>query len=322
MLKFILHRLVQGVPVLFLLITLTFFMVRLAPGDPFTQERQVSEQVRQRLLAHYHLDKPLAEQYVRYWGSLLRGDLGPSFKHEGRTVNEMIAESFPVSLELGCWALVIALGLGVPAGIIAALRKNTWLDYAPMGGAMMGICLPTFVIGPMLALVFGLLLGPWMRQHFGFSFPVSGWSFWTDGDAFRWQDRVLPAFTLGLGYAAYIARLTRGGMLEVLSSDFIRTARAKGVPEYLVILRHALRGGISPVLAYLGPALAGLISGAFITEQIFQIPGLGRHFVNAALSRDYSMILGSVIFFAVLIVVANLVVDVTQAALNPRLRVQ
>lgn len=319
MFKFILNRLLQAIPVLLVIVTMTFFMVRLAPGDPFSQERAVSPQIREAMMEQYGLNDPLHVQYFRYLGNLLRGNLGPSFKHEGRTVNEMIGESIGVSFELGFWALLFALCLGIPAGLIAALRRNTWLDYVPMSASMIGICLPTLVVGPILALVFGLLLGPWMMGTFGFRLPVSGWSFWSD-DNFQWQHRVLPAVTLGLSYAAYIARLTRAGMLEILSSDFIRTARAKGVPGWRVILHHSLRGGLLPVVSFLGPALASLLSGAFITEMIFQIPGLGRHFVNAALNRDYTMVLGTVTLFAALIVLANLIVDIVQVLMNPRLR--
>lgn len=319
MLKPILNRLGQAVIVLLVTITLTFFLVRLAPGDPFSSERAVTPQIREAMMRQYELDKPLVIQYFHYLGKLLSGDLGPSFKHEGRTVNEMIGESIGVSFELGIWALLFAILLGVPAGMIAALKKNSFLDYVPMTASMIGICLPTMVVGPILALTLGLLLGPWMQTTLGFRLPVSGWSFWSD-PGFQWEHRVLPAITLGLAYAAYIARLTRAGMLEILSADFIRTARAKGVPEASVILKHSLRGGLLPVITFLGPAIASLLSGAFITELIFNIPGLGRHFVNAALSRDYTMILGTVTLFTVLIVLANLAVDIVQVMLNPRQR--
>jgi len=304
MFKFIFQRTLQSIPVLFIIVTVTFLMVRSVPGGPFTQERQVSPQIIERMNAYYGLNDPLPVQYVNYLKNvILRGDLGPSFRNEGRTVNEMIGEAFPVSLQLGGLALLIAIGLGVPAGLIAAIKRNTFLDYGPMSLAMVGICLPTFVVGPLLALVFGLQLG-W--------FNVSGW--------FSWQDRILPASTLGLYYAAYFARLTRGGMLEVLGQDFIRTARAKGVSETTVIFKHALKGGLLPVITFLGPAIAGLLSGSFVVELVFQIPGLGRHFVNSALNRDYSLVLGTVLFYAVLIIVMNLLADIVQVLLNPKLR--
>lgn len=303
MLVFILKRVLGTIPVLFIVAALTFFMSRAAPGGPFDQERKVSSEILERIEEYYGLNDPLPVQFFSYLANLLKGDLGPSFRNEGRTVNELIGEAFPVSVELGLLALLIALSLGIPAGILAAVKRNTALDYAPMSLAMVGICLPTFVMGPILALVFGLWLG-W--------FNVSGW--------FTWNDRVLPSLTLGLFYAAYVARLTRGGMLEVLSQDFIRTARAKGLPEWRVVLGHSLRGGLLPVVSFLGPAMAGLISGSFVVETIFQIPGLGRHFVNAAFNRDYTMIMGTVLFYATLLIIMNLLVDIVQVLLNPKLK--
>jgi oligopeptide transport system permease protein len=303
MLRFIVKRILQTIPVLFVLITLTFFMIRLAPGGPFSAERNVPPEVLRNLEAHYGLDKPLLHQYFDYLGKIVRGDLGPSFKHPTRTVNELIAESFPVSLELGFYSLLVALAIGLVAGIIAALRPNTATDYVPMSLAMLGICLPTFVLGPILILIFGLYLG-W--------FNASGW--------FNPSDRVLPALTLGGAYAAYVARLTRGGMLEVLSQDFIRTARAKGASTSRIVLRHALKGGLLPVIAFLGPATAGLITGSFVVETIFQIPGLGQFFVRAALNRDYTLVLGTVLFYATVIIFLNLLVDVIQVWINPKLR--
>ncbi|NDV60947.1 ABC transporter permease [Puniceicoccales bacterium CK1056] len=302
MFKFIAKRLVQAVVVLFVIITVTFFMVRFAPGDPFSAERKMPEHIKQRLMAHYGLDQPVMVQYANYLGQLVKGDLGPSFT-ETRSVNQILAASFPVSFELGAWALLISLGIGLPIGIVAAVYRNTLADYVPMSLAMIGICLPTFVLGPILALVFGVWLG-W--------FNVSGW--------FVPADRVLPALTIGLVYAAVIARITRGGMLEVLSQDFIRTAVAKGVPFWRVIVFHTLKGGLLPVVTFLGPALAGIISGSFVVETIFQIPGMGREFVSSAFDRDYTLVLGTVILYAVLITAANLLVDIVQVILNPRLR--
>ena len=303
MTKFVFFRILQTIPVLLVIVAITFFMVRAAPGGPFSGERRVSPQILEKMNEHYGLNDPPLVQFWKYLSKLVRLDLGPSYKHEGRTVNELIGESFPVSLELGFYALMIALALGMPAGMLAALKQNSMLDYLPMSIAMVGICLPTFVMGPILVLIFGLELG-W--------FHVSGW--------FTPHDRVLPAMTLGLYYAAYIARLTRGGMLEILSQDFIRTARAKGVPEFQVILKHATKGGLLPVVLFLGPAFAGLISGSFVVETIFQIPGLGRHFVNAAFNRDYTMVLGTVLFYATLLIFMNLLVDIVQVILNPRLK--
>ena len=303
MIRFILHRLLGTVPVLLIIVTVTFFMTRLAPGNPFSGERNLPPEIQQALDAHYGFDKPLFTQYLVYLGHLARGDLGPSTKYEGYTVNEIIATAFPVSLELGCYALAIALTLGLAAGILAAWRRNTATDYAAMGFAMAGICVPTFVMGPLLVLLFGLTLG-W--------FNASGWD--------TPRDRVLPALTLGLYYAAYVARLARGGMLEMLSQDFIRTARAKGASGARILFRHALKGGLLPVVSFLGPAAAGLISGSFVMETIFQIPGLGKHFITSAFNRDYTMVLGTVFFYATLIILLNLLVDIVQVWLNPKLR--
>jgi oligopeptide transport system permease protein len=302
MFKFIARRIVQSILVIFIIITVTFFMVRFAPGDPFSAERKMPEHIKERLMAHYGLDQPLMVQYGNYLSQLIQGDLGPSFT-ETRSVNQILAATFPVSLELGSWALLIALGIGLPVGILAAVFRNTLADYIPMSMAMVGICLPTFVLGPILALVFGVWLG-W--------FNVSGW--------FVPSDRVLPALTIGLVYAAVIARITRGGMLEILSQDFIRTAQAKGVPFIRIILLHTLKGGLLPVISFLGPALAGIISGSFVVETIFQIPGMGREFVSSAFDRDYTLVLGTIILYAVLITAANLLVDIVQVVLNPRLR--
>ncbi|HZP61047.1 MAG TPA: ABC transporter permease subunit [Opitutaceae bacterium] len=303
MLRFIARRILETIPVLFVIVTVTFFMIRFVPGGPFTAEKAVTPEILRNLEAHYGLDQPLWKQYFNYLGSLLHGDLGPSFKYPNRTVNEIIAEKLPVSIELGTEALLVALVLGLTAGVFAAARRNSWLDYGASGLAMVGICVPTFVMGPLLVLVCAI--------HFGW-FNASGW--------YTPADRVLPALTLGGYYAAYIARLTRGGMLEVLNQDYIRTARAKGASELRIIFRHALRGGLLPVVAFLGPGIADILTGSFVIETIFQIPGLGREFVTSAFNRDYTLITGTVILYAALIIALNLVVDVVQVWLNPKLR--
>ncbi len=303
MFRFIARRLLETIPVLLIIITATFFMIRFVPGGPFTSEKAVSPEIKANLEAHYGLDKPLYQQYFDYLGSLLQGDFGPSFKYPNRTVNEIIADKLPVSLELGLTSLTVALVLGITLGVTAAVKRNTWLDYFCSSVAMTGICIPTFVLGPLLVLVFAIHLG-W--------FNASGW--------YTSYDRVLPAATLGLVYSAYVARLTRGGMLEVLNQDYIRTARAKGASEIRVIFGHALRGGLLPVVSFLGPAIAGILTGSFVIETIFQIPGLGREFVNSAFNRDYTLVLGTVILYASLIIVLNLVVDVVQVWLNPKLK--
>jgi oligopeptide transport system permease protein len=303
MFRFIARRLLETIPVLLIVATGTFFMIHIAPGGPFSKEKAVTPEIEKALKAHYGLDKPLVSQYFDYMGKLFRGDLGPSFKYPNRTVNELIADTFPVSLQLGALGLAIALIIGVTAGIIASIRKNSMFDYGAMSLAMVGICLPTFVLGPILVLIFAIDLG-W--------FNASGWDFA--------RDRVLPALTLGFYYAAYVARLTRGGMLEILSQDFIRTARSKGASTTRVLTRHALRGGILPVVSFLGPAAAGIITGSFVVETIFNIPGLGRFFVTSAFNRDYTTVLGTVLFYATLIIVFNLLVDIIQVWLNPKLK--
>lgn len=306
MLRFILSRLLQAVPVIFIVITATFFLVRAAPGGPFDDEKVVIPEVKRALEAQYKLDLPLHEQYFAYLSDLAQGDLGPSFKYPGRSVNEILFSGLPITAELGFYALCIALVIGVSAGVFASLKPNTRQDYIPMTLAMIGICMPSFLLGPLLVLVFGIYL-EWL--------PISGWGAIPG-------DKILPSITLGSAYAAYIARLSRAGMLEVLSQDYIRTARAKGLPEWQVIVKHALRGGLIPVIAFLGPAFAGLLAGSFVVETIFQIPGLGRFYVQAAFNRDYTMILGTTVFLSTLIVVFNLLSDVLAAWLNPRLRGQ
>jgi len=314
-LRFVLHRLLQLVPVLFCIVTLSFFMLRAAPGGPFTQEKAVSAEVLRNLEKFYGLDQPLPVQYLTYLRNVvLHGDLGPSFKHTNRTVNEIIADKLPESLELGALALGVALLVGLPLGVVAAVKRNTWLDYLCTATGLVGVCVPTFVLGPLLALFFGIRLG-WVS--------VSGWTSW-DPQAYPLSEiigvRILPAVTLGFVYAAYLMRLTRGGMLEVLSQDYIRTARAKRASETRIVFRHALRGGLLPVVAFLGPAIAGIMTGSFVIETIFQIPGLGREFVNSAFNRDYTLVLGLVILYATFIVVLNLVADVVQVWLNPKLK--
>ncbi len=306
MLRFALNRLLQAIPVLLIVISATFLLVHSAPGGPFSADKAVPPEVIKALEAQYNLDQPLWQQYVSYLGDVLKGDFGPSFKYSGRTVNELIAAGLPATAELALYAMLVALVIGISAGVIAAMRPNSMQDYVPMSAAMLGICMPSFLLGPLLVLVFGIHL-EWL--------PVSGW-----GDIPG--DKIMPSITLGTGYAAYIARLSRGGMLEVLSQDYIRTARAKGLSERLIIFKHALRGGLIPVVAFLGPAFAGLLGGSFVVETIFQIPGLGRFYVQAAFNRDYTMILGMTIFFATLIILFNLLSDMLAIWLNPKLRQQ
>ncbi|WOJ92107.1 ABC transporter permease subunit [Congregibacter variabilis] len=304
--RFISVRLLQAIPVLLAVITVTFFLIRVAPGGPFDSEKAVIPEVKAALEKQYRLDLPLFQQYTAYLGDLASGEFGPSFKYPGRSVNELIGAGLPVTAELGFYALLVAVLIGGLAGVIASLRPNTAQDYIPMSLAMIGICMPSFLLGPLMVLLFGIEL-EWL--------PVSGW-----GDIPG--DKILPSITLGAGYAAYIARLSRAGMLEVMSQDYIRTARAKGLPEWQVVTKHALRGGLMPVVTFLGPAFAGLLAGSFVVETIFQIPGLGRFYVQAAFNRDYTMILGTTVFISTLIVLFNLLSDIMAAWMNPRLRHQ
>lgn len=306
MLRFALGRLLQAIPVLLVVITMTFMLVHSAPGGPFSADKAVPAEVLEALEAQYNLNQPLWQQYISYLGDVLQGDLGPSFKYPGRSVNELIYSGLGTTAELGFYAMMVAIFIGVIAGVTASMRPNTAQDYVPMTAAMIGICMPSFLLGPLLVLIFGIHL-EWL--------PVSGWN-QIPGD------KILPAITLGTGYAAYIARLSRGGMLEVLSQDYIRTARAKGLSEFLIIGKHALRGGLIPVVAFLGPAFAGLLGGSFVVETIYQIPGLGRFYVQAAFNRDYTMILGTTVFFATLIILFNLLSDMLAVWLNPKLRQQ
>ena len=299
----IIKRLLQAIPTLWVIATATFILLQLIPGGPFDTEKDISEEVQSLINAHYGLDLPIQEQYFRFISQRLQGNFGPSYKYAGWDVDEIIIQSFPVSLELGFYALLFALALGTPIGVIAAIRHKKPSESALMSLAMVGICLPSFVLGPILILVFSMELG-W--------FNPSGWN--------HPGDRVLPTITLGLFYAAYIARLSRSGMLDVMRMDYIRTAQAKGLKGRVIILRHALRTALYSVVAYLGPAVAGLISGSFVVETIFFIPGLGSFFVNSALNRDSTMVMGTVLFYAVLILILNLIVDLVQLWMNPRTR--
>ena len=304
MISLILRRFLAALPVLLVVITVTFFMVHSAPGGPFDADKAVSKEVLEQLNSRYNLNEPVWKQYFIYLSNVVQGDFGPSFRYPSRSVTELILTGLPITFELALYSIIFAVFLGVSAGLISGLKPNTSYDYIPMTIAMAGICIPSIILGPSLSLIFGITL-QWV--------PVSGW-----GDIPG--DKILPVITLGTAYAAYCARLTRGGMLEVLNQDFIRTARAKGLSETRVVLVHALRGGLTPVVAFLGPAMAGLLAGSFVVETVFGIPGLGRFYVEAAFNRDYTMILGTTIFFSSLIILFNLLADVIASALNPKLR--
>lgn len=307
MFAYAVRRLLSAIPTLFIIITLAFFMMRLAPGGPFDREKQLPPEIEANILRAYNLDKPVHEQYFDYLKNIIRGDFGPSYKYLDFTVTDLILTGFPVSLRLGLYAIILAVVVGVSAGTFAALKQNSTLDYLVMAFAMTGIVIPNFVMAPLLALVFGVYLS---------LLPVAGWG---EG-ALKYQ--LLPVITLALPQIAYIARLTRGSMVEVMNSNFIRTARAKGLAEKIVVVRHALRGGLLPVVSYLGPATAAVITGSVVIESIFDVPGIGRYFVNGALNRDYPVVMGVVIFYAVLIIVLNLLVDLVYGFLDPRVKVE
>jgi oligopeptide transport system permease protein len=301
---YILKRALSLVPTLFLVVTLVFFLVRLAPGGPFDSERAAPPESIAALNAKFKLNDPISKQYRDFVADLvLRGDLGPCFKYPGRTVNEIIAQSLPVSMHLGLFAMLLALAIGIPAGVVGATRQNSMADHGAMGVAMLGISIPRFVVAPILVLAFSLSL---------FILPVARWE--------SWRHMVLPVFCAGLPTAAYIARLTRAGMLDVIRSDYVLTARAKGLSERTVILRHALRGGLLPVVSFLGPGFSGLLVGSLVIERIFDIPGMGRYFVEAALNRDYNLVMGVTLVYGTLLMTLNAVVDVAYAWLDPRVK--
>lgn len=305
MLRYALLRILGAIPTLLLVIVLAFLMVHAAPGGPFDSERVLSADVAANIEAAYHLDEPLVRQFQRYLSGLLRGDLGPSYRYRDYDVSELIRRGFPISLQLGALAMALALILGVSIGTVAALRKNTLFDRVVMSFAMTGISIPVFVVAPLLVLLFAVKLH-WLP---------AGWSGSAGGAKF-----VLPVITLALPQIAYIARLTRASMIDVLGRDFIRTARAQGLGAMTVVRLHALRPAMLPVLSYMGPAIAAILTGSVVVEEVFSIPGLGLSFVRGALNRDYTLVLGIVIFYATLIISLNLVVDILYSVIDPRVR--
>lgn len=305
MLRFIIRRIIIIVPMLFIVVSLTWMLVRLAPGNFYSGEKKLAPAIENNLREKYGLNKPWHVQYRRVLWNIARFDFGTSLKYEGQTVNQILWRALPVSAALGLSAYLIALLVGITLGTFAALRQNSWVDYGSMAIAMLGISIPNFVLGPLLVLLFSLTL---------FWFPPALW------DGFPSRSIVLPALTLSAIYIAYIARLTRSGMLEVLRSDYIRTARAKGLSERQVVTRHALRGGLLPVVSFSGPALAFLVTGTVVVEKIFALPGLGNYFINACLNRDEPLIIGIVAFIAVTVLVFNLLVDISYALIDPRIR--
>ncbi|WLQ12517.1 oligopeptide ABC transporter permease OppB [Hahella aquimaris] len=305
MLNYFIRRVLASIPTLLIVITIAFFMMRIAPGGPWDKERSLPPEIEANIMKAYDMDKPLVEQYFIYLGKILVGDFGPSYKFRDFSVTDLLMGGFPASLQIGGMAIVLAVIFGTLFGAMAALRKNSAADYSVMTMAMTGIAIPNFVMAPVLTLIFGVYLS-WL--------PVAGWG---DGS---FQYKVLPVLALALPQIAYIARLTRGSMIEVLHSNYIRTARAKGLRERLVLLRHALKGAMLPVVSYLGPATAAVITGSVVIETIFDIPGIGRYFIQGALNRDYPLVMGTVIFYGVLIIVLNLIVDMLYGLLDPKVR--
>ena len=305
MLSYAVRRLLEAIPTLLVIVALSFFLMHSAPGGPFDSERVLPPEIEANLKAAYNLDKPVWQQFAIYLGNALQGDFGPSFTYKDFSVSELISTGFPVSLKLGLSAVTLAVIIGCTLGILAAMRQNTKTDYTVMGFAMVGITIPNFVMAPLLTLVFGIYLG---------LLPVAGLG---DGSI---RNLVLPVVALALPQIAIVSRLTRGGMIEVLRSNFVRTAHAKGLPEHLIITRHTLRAALLPVVSYLGPAIAGLVTGSVVIEQIFGLPGIGRYFVQGAINRDYTLVMGTVITYGSLIVLMNLVVDLVYGLMDPRVR--
>ncbi|EIM74361.1 binding-protein-dependent transport system inner membrane protein [Nitratireductor aquibiodomus RA22] len=303
MLGYAVRRLLGAIPTLFLIVTFAFFLMRVAPGGPFDRERTLEAKVLENLNRVFHLDKPVWEQYFYYLGNLARGDLGPSFIYRDFSVQQLLGNGLPVSIQLGGMALLVALLIGCVLGSIAALRQNSWIDYSVIAVATFGITVPNFVVAPLLSLIFGV----WFSL-----LPAGGWN--------SPESMVLPVITLALPQVAIIARLIRGSMIEALRSDHVRTARAYGLPTRMIVVVHALRAACLPVISYLGPAAAALLTGSVVVETIFGLPGIGRYFVQGALNRDYTLVMGTVIIIAVFVVVFNLIVDLLYAALDPRVR--
>jgi oligopeptide transport system permease protein len=305
MVRYFLTRLATAIPTLFIIVTITFFVMRAAPGGPFDQEQTLPPEILSNLQTAYGLDRPVWRQYLQYLASLSHGDFGPSFKYKDFTVTELIAGGFPVTLKLGTAAIALALALGIPLGVLAALHRHSVLDRAAISLAVLGVAIPSFVVLPMLALLFGVYLH-WL--------PVAGW------DPGSLKPLVLPTIALALPPLAYIARLTRGSLLEVLHAPFIRTARAKGLPLRTVILRHAMRPALAPVASYLVPAVAAIMTGSLVVESIAGLPGIGRYLVQGAVNRDYTLVLGMVVIYSALLIAMGLLVDLLYAWLDPRVR--
>ncbi|HAS4341946.1 TPA: oligopeptide ABC transporter permease OppB [Vibrio cholerae] len=305
MLKFIAKRIFEAIPTMLVLITISFFLMRYAPGNPFSSERPLPPEVMANINAKYGLDKPVSEQYLTYLTNIVQGDFGPSFKYKDYTVNELIASALPVSVKIGLAAFVFTVIMGVTVGTIAALKQNTWIDYTIMSTAMLGVVMPSFVLAPVLIYIFAIQFS---------LFPAGGWQ---DGG---FEYMALPVLGMSLLYVATFARITRGSMIETLNSNFIRTARAKGLSYGYIVVKHALKPALLPVVSYMGPAFVGIITGSVVIETIFGLPGIGKLFVNAAFNRDYSLVMGVTILIGFLFILFNAIVDILLAYIDPKIR--
>lgn len=305
MFSFIVKRVLLSIPTLLLLVIISFALMHMAPGTPFTGERALPPQILHNIMHEYHLDKPLWQQFLYYVNNLLHGDLGPSFRYQDFTVNQLLAQSMPVSIEIGCLAFVVAIVFGIGTGIIAALRQNSWLDYIVMSVSMIGIVLPSFVIAPLMVLIFAVWLH-WL--------PAGGWH------ATNWHYIIMPVIAMAFMYVTSVARIMRGSLIETLNSPYIRTARAKGLPSWYIILRHALKPALLPIISYLGPAFVGIITGSVVVETVFGLPGVGQFFVQGAINRDYSLVLGLTLMIGVLTIFFTVLVDILYAFVDPRVR--
>ncbi len=305
MIIFVAKRLLSAVPTLLALMTLTFFIMKIVPGGPFDEEKALPPEIKANLDAKYHFNEPMWKQYARYLGDVSHGDFGPSYRYlGGRTVNDIISEALPVSMELGFYAIVFSIAIGIPVGVLSAYKKNSWLDFSAMFWAMAGVSLPNFLVASILVLVFSVHLG-WLPP-----------ALWED-----WRSAILPVLTLSVRPLALIARLTRASMLEALATDYVRTAQAKGLGMVSILFKHALKNALVPVVTLTGPLVAAVITGSFVVEFFFAIPGLGKHFVSAVTDRDYPLIMGVTMVYGVIVIAANLIVDLMYAWIDPRIRV-
>ncbi len=322
MTAYVIRRLLYSIPVLFCIILVTFVLARSLPGGPFDRagDKTLPESIRQNLEAKYGLDRPAHVQFGNYLADIVRGDLGPSYSYRGRSVNQIMSESLPISLQLGLLSILLAIIIGVPAGIFAALRQNTWIDYSSSFVAILGVSIPNIVLGPLLIYIFAVQLGWLPAARWGANYKEFYFGWFPPMTVDFWRHAILPVITLGTAFSATFARLTRASLLQTIREDYIRTARAKGLNEYGVIMRHAMKNSMIPVVTVFGPLLIGVVTGSFVVERIFGIPGMGEFFVTSVTNRDYPIVLGTTLIYSVGLVLANIGVDIAYAWLDPRIR--